>query len=771
MSENDQPDIDYDQHPLWQGPSNPNMLQGIAPLESHYGMQPPDRPSFPEYAVNQLAHGAVRGLTDLALTPGRVWGGQYDTRDLPEVGRDYAENWATTVMPGGRAASGTLGIFGGPGAKTANLEQLARAKKMEEGHISPAEKRELDWYDTRTTSGAGLSQDEHARLLSLAERNTPAGPQEIHMKTGWFRDKDDNWKFEIPDTGASWKRDENGGLVGNSPYADPPSNFRLAYGKTLKASDILDHPALFEAYPGLADIKVGPTSPSASLVGLKGSYSPEGGIRLTGGDPADTMSTALHEIQHHIQEQEGFARGGNTDQFLPPGFAKEYQTARDTFRATEDKMNDVGVNPYTYQMARGRIEQGKPLLPHHQEALDKITAADPSLHHEWTTNSNTKTGYEVQRDEAYDKYHSLAGEVEARNVQERHATGDYGSHPHTTQGYPQGDQIVKFTGPGDQASIDAFHGSPHDFQGEEGAPLGRFSDAKIGTGEGNQSFGHGHYVAEVPDTAESYQKAGVRTGSNEGHLYNVEIKPDKHELLDLDKKLSEQTPDIQEKLAKLPEHFKESLGEHAENRGHNSPFDAPEDYTGHEFMRLGGHYNVVDHPEEFSQMLHEVGIPGSKYLDQQSRGPAKQVVKDVQTLQDVITRHKAEITDLKHDLEMNRDNPSLLPGYFSRRKEAIEYNEKGIADRTQQIKDLQEGKHLTHNFVIFHPHNLKITGKNGEAISPVDHNPFPTDLSPVDHDPFADPVHPKYPGAKLAPNGRWYTPDPDRPGKWLEPPQ
>lgn len=769
MSENDQPDIDYDQHPLWQGPPNPNMLQGIAPLESHYGMQPPDRPSFPEYAVNQLAHGAVRGLTDLALTPGRVWGGQYDTRDLPKVGRDYAENWATTVIPGGRAASGTLGIFGGPGAKTANLEQLARAKRMEDAHLSPAEKRELDWYDTRTTSGAGLSQDEHVRLSDLAERNTPAGPQEIHMKTGWFRDKDDNWKFEIPDSNAAWL---NAGRTDSKGMPNDQGRIQLPYGgDKLKLVDVLHHPDLYEAYPGAKDIPVGPTGMFAGLTGLKGSYSKEGGLRLTGGKEQDIVSTTLHEIQHHIQEQEGFAQGGNTGQFLPSGFDKEFQTARDAFRATEDKMQAAGVNPYTYKNARASIEQGKTLMPHQQEALDKVTAVDPGLHHEWTTNSNTKTGYEVQRDEAFDKYQSLAGEVEARNVQERHATGNYGSHPHNTQGYPQGDQIVKFTGPGDQASIDAFHGSPHEFAGEEGAPLGRFSDAKIGTGEGNQSFGHGHYVAEVSDTAENYQKAGVRTGSNEGHLYNVEIKPDKHELLDLDKKLSEQTPDIQAKLEKLPEHFKESLGEHAENRGHNSPFDAPEDYTGHEFTRLGGHPNVTDHPEEFSQMLHEVGIPGNKYLDQQSRGRAILTRKDIKQLEDAIGEHEKHIANAQEDLDRNKNNPNLLPGFFSRRQDVIDWSKDRIAAHQQKIADMKEDKHLTHNFVIFHPHNLKITGKNGEPISPVEHDPFQSDLSPVDHDPFAEPVHPKYPGAKLAPNGRWYTPDPDRPGKWLEPPQ
>lgn len=43
----------------------------------------------------------------------------------------------------------------------------------------------------------------------------------------------------------------------------------------------------------------------------------------------------------------------------------------------------------------------------------------------------------------------------------------------------------------------AYHGSPHDFE--------RFSDEAIGTGEGAQSFGHGHYFAGKKEVAEYYR--------------------------------------------------------------------------------------------------------------------------------------------------------------------------------------------------------------------------------------------------------------------------
>jgi hypothetical protein len=55
--------------------------------------------------------------------------------------------------------------------------------------------------------------------------------------------------------------------------------------------------------------------------------------------------------------------------------------------------------------------------------------------------------------------------------------------------------------------LTAYHGTPHKFSSEEGAPLGKFKAEKIGTGEGAQAYGHGIYFAESPDVARSYQKA------------------------------------------------------------------------------------------------------------------------------------------------------------------------------------------------------------------------------------------------------------------------
>lgn len=55
------------------------------------------------------------------------------------------------------------------------------------------------------------------------------------------------------------------------------------------------------------------------------------------------------------------------------------------------------------------------------------------------------------------------------------------------------------------AEMTTYHGTPHVFAPEEGAPLGRFRASQIGTGEGAQAYGHGIYVAESPGVAKEYR--------------------------------------------------------------------------------------------------------------------------------------------------------------------------------------------------------------------------------------------------------------------------
>jgi hypothetical protein len=53
--------------------------------------------------------------------------------------------------------------------------------------------------------------------------------------------------------------------------------------------------------------------------------------------------------------------------------------------------------------------------------------------------------------------------------------------------------------------MDVWHGTPHRFPPTAKNPLGEFDPTKIGTGEGAQAYGYGHYVAEQPAVAKDYK--------------------------------------------------------------------------------------------------------------------------------------------------------------------------------------------------------------------------------------------------------------------------
>ena len=249
------------------------------------------------------------------------------------------------------------------------------------------------------------------------------------------------------------------------------------------------------------------------------------------------------------------------------------------------------------------------------------------------------------------------------------------------EGAPESIQAVKdvIAGrPGNlqkQLGMVAFHGTPHKW--ESGVP----DLSKVGTGEGAQAYGHGIYFAENPNVAKSYQgKVSAMSGTGKpqvngrdinwddpietagfemarhngdrkaaaefyertfsesdvpdilrsdqklpkvefpGNLYEVDI-PDAEidRMLDWDAPLSEQSESVQKALKRAktkenvlhePTHI-QILNEYLS--GAEGTANA-KGWTIYSEMQdaLGGQ-------KEASMFLRELGIPGIKYLDQQSR--------------------------------------------------------------------------------------------------------------------------------------------------------
>jgi hypothetical protein len=84
-----------------------------------------------------------------------------------------------------------------------------------------------------------------------------------------------------------------------------------------------------------------------------------------------------------------------------------------------------------------------------------------------------------------------------------------------------------------------YHGSPYRFQ--------RFDPTKIGSGEGAQAYGYGHYVAESPTVAREYQSA-LSNKTGEILLNGKKFKPSNYEVTQLVAKYSDNPKELSSKL-------------------------------------------------------------------------------------------------------------------------------------------------------------------------------------------------------------------------------
>jgi hypothetical protein len=126
------------------------------------------------------------------------------------------------------------------------------------------------------------------KALDSAKQMTASGvpADEIWSKTGWLVAPDGKWRFEIPDY-----------------------NSELSPGSAGKLGDVLKHDDLYAAYPQLKDVNV-----SFDAYGSAGQhYRNESGSHI-GLNPKSGRSIGMHEVQHEIQDIEGFSPGGNSDE-------------------------------------------------------------------------------------------------------------------------------------------------------------------------------------------------------------------------------------------------------------------------------------------------------------------------------------------------------------------------------------------------------------------------------------------------------------------------
>jgi len=238
-----------------------------------------------------------------------------------------------------------------------------------------------------------------------------ATPQEIWKDTGTVRGPDGLWRQEISDKEAIVK--------GNKPFEDVVLG---AYDKGVlktgnqlnktNVQDVLQHNALKEAYPELMDIETRmlPISSDARGTLRKDVMNKQQVLEVRKDlSPEDARSTMLHELQHGIQEAEGFAAGGNADTMdRLIGKAKERDfliKQSDEWKSANNLVNNVYDKYFAGQLNLDELKLAEKQLQEQYPILrEQIIASD--------------TARKIGNDPV-DAYRRLMGEVEARLTQTR----------------------------------------------------------------------------------------------------------------------------------------------------------------------------------------------------------------------------------------------------------------------------------------------------------------------------------------------------------------
>ena len=157
--------------------------------------------------------------------------------------------------------------------------------------------------------GAQLTRMQQSTLETAKQLEQSGEDAEaIRRETGWFRSMDGKWRTELDDSTARL-------------------NWSVKNGEA-RLGDVLKHPTLFRAHPELAEVRLR-TGKLPDRV--RGKFDRQSNTILLNEKLAgQPESVLLHEIQHAIQENEGFAVGSNTENGKWHVLLDAYRQVKDT---------------------------------------------------------------------------------------------------------------------------------------------------------------------------------------------------------------------------------------------------------------------------------------------------------------------------------------------------------------------------------------------------------------------------------------------------------
>ena len=305
--------------------------------------------------------------------------------------------------------------------------------------------------------------------------------EDIRKATGWFRGADRMWRYEVDNSTDEFNRKGDNLKAENPDYAEYKNLWSKVQDMTItdgewkrlqeltkvvkpknaadggKLSEYLKAPGLYEQYPQLKDITL---RFEEMEEGLRGYYAHgkneivlnKNFLSEYASDKA--KSTLLHEVQHWIQNYEGFASGASTEYWQNMLAGGNEIVTRDMQEQTRNLQSLRNRYPGIDRLAR---HAEKYVSEHDAEAYDDVyrQAAEAGI------NEGVLDYYRGLRDfvmnpmkesrAPFELYRDTAGEVEARDVQKRM---NYTAEQRRAEKPDTGNGDTVFAVNGDSFSID-----------------------------------------------------------------------------------------------------------------------------------------------------------------------------------------------------------------------------------------------------------------------------------------------------------------------------
>lgn len=340
-------------------------------------------------AIDTLPTMPLQASTELAGALKRTGSGETPARGVLSklTGSDGGERYQTWPEKAFMAAVGAMALPGEVSqGKTApdSLEAIERAADLAMtmvGLPAPVASKLADGtlgsFAGVRSAGIKMKRNELGEAQILESNGVH--PDKIYQDTGFFRGTDNRWRYEIDDSKASFDR----------KWADNPTPTEQQIGmKSRRLPEVLDHPELYAAYPKLKDINVIYDNK------YKGIAEWDGASIIMGRRGFDRQEVVMHEVQHIVQDLEGFSKGGTPGK-ATKDYRLKYQKDVEELMPEMRKLYDASQERALTAVEEQRINY-----------LGKVA----QKYNEYVKGADALS---------YEYYMRLAGETESRNVETR----------------------------------------------------------------------------------------------------------------------------------------------------------------------------------------------------------------------------------------------------------------------------------------------------------------------------------------------------------------